>query len=72
MSTRVKVPVPVVYEDGEDGYIIVSCPLFRACRTQGATREEALMNLKEVIEMCLEELQEEMPGYQVEELLLNA
>jgi predicted RNase H-like HicB family nuclease len=72
MSKRVKVPVPVVYEDGEDGYIIVSCPLFRACRTQGATREEALMNLKEVIEMCLEELQEEMPGYQVEELLLNA
>ena len=70
MSTRVK--VPVVYEAGEDGYIIVSCPLFRACRTQGATREEALMNLKEVIEMCLEELQDEMPGYEVEEFLLNA
>jgi predicted RNase H-like HicB family nuclease len=70
MSKRVK--VPVVYEDGEDGYIIVSCPLFRACRTQGATREEALMNLKEVIEMCLEELQDEMPVYREEELLLNA
>jgi len=70
MPKRVK--VPVVYEKGEDGYIIVSCPLFRACRTQGRTRKEALENLKEVIEMCLEERHDEMPDYQVEELLLYA
>jgi predicted RNase H-like HicB family nuclease len=70
MSKRVK--VPVVYEEGEDGYIIVSCPLFTACRTQGKTREEALLNLKEVIEMCLEEAHDEMPIYTEEELLLNA
>lgn len=70
MSKRVK--VPVVYEEGEDGYIIVSCPLFTACRTQGKTREEALLNLKEVIEMCLEEVHGEMPSCREEELWLNA
>jgi len=69
MSKRVK--VPVVYEEGEDGYIIVSCPLFTACCTQGKTREEALLNLKEVIEMCLEEVHDEMPVYTEEDLLLN-
>lgn len=73
MSKHLK--VPVIYEEGEDGYIIVSCPLFRACRTQGATKEEALKNLTEVIEMCLEELEElheELPTCREEELVLFA
>ena len=47
--------VPVVIERDEDGYYIVSCPLFKGCYTYGETIEEALENLKEVIEMCLEE-----------------
>ena len=39
----------------EDGYYIVSCPIFKGCHTYGETIEEALENIKEVIEMCLEE-----------------
>jgi predicted RNase H-like HicB family nuclease len=47
--------IPIEWRIDEDGYYIVSCPLFEACRSYGATFEEALSNLKEVIEMCLEE-----------------
>ena len=46
---------PVIVEVDEDGYYIVSCPLFKGCHTYGKTIEEALENIKEVIEMCLEE-----------------
>jgi predicted RNase H-like HicB family nuclease len=47
--------IPIEWRIDEDGYYIVSCPLFEACRSYGATLKEALSNLKEVIEMCLEE-----------------
>jgi predicted RNase H-like HicB family nuclease len=50
-----KLRFPVIVEVDEDGYYIVSCPLFKGCHTYGKTIEEALENIKEVIEMCLEE-----------------
>ncbi len=34
---------------------MVSCPLLKGCHSYGETIEEALENIKEVIEMCLEE-----------------
>jgi predicted RNase H-like HicB family nuclease len=34
----------------------VSCPLFKGCHSYGETVDEALENIKEVIEMCLEEV----------------
>ena len=46
---------PIIIEMDEDGYYIVSCPIFKGCHTYGETIEEALENIKEVIEMCLEE-----------------
>lgn len=46
---------PVIIQKGEDGYFVVRCTLFHGCLTQGKTIEEALANIKEVIEMCLEE-----------------
>lgn len=46
---------PVGVEIDEDGVFIVSCPTFRGCHSYGHTIDEALDNLKEVIEMCLEE-----------------
>jgi predicted RNase H-like HicB family nuclease len=42
-------------EVDEDGYFIVSCPAFKGCHSYGETIDEALENIKEVIEMCLEE-----------------
>ncbi|WP_202318635.1 type II toxin-antitoxin system HicB family antitoxin [Archaeoglobus neptunius] len=50
-----KLRFPVIVEIDEDGYYIVSCPLLRGCHTYGKTIEEALENIKEVVELCLEE-----------------
>ena len=67
--------VPIEETVNEDGYIIVSCPLFKGCRTYGATRKEALLNLKECIEMCLEAPDEHpfctLIEYRDEELMFN-
>jgi predicted RNase H-like HicB family nuclease len=38
----------------EDGVWIVECPSIPGCVSQGATREEALDNIKEAIALCLE------------------
>ena len=50
-----KLHLPIIIEMDEDGYYIVSCPLFKGCHSYGKTIDEALQNIKEVIEMCLEE-----------------
>lgn len=47
--------LPIIIEQDEDGVYIVSCPMFKACHTYGDTVDEALANIREVIEMCLEE-----------------
>jgi len=38
----------------EDGVWIVECPAIPGCVSQGSTREEALDNIKEAIQLCLE------------------
>ncbi len=50
-----KYHLPIVVEIDEDGIYIVSCPTFKGCHSYGNTIDEALENLKEVIEMCIEE-----------------
>lgn len=47
---------PVIVETDEDGFYIVSCPTFKGCHAAGKTIDEALSDLREVIEICLEEL----------------
>ncbi|RUM41147.1 type II toxin-antitoxin system HicB family antitoxin [Desulfurobacterium thermolithotrophum] len=54
-----KLHLPIIIEQDEDGYYIVSCPSFKGCHSYGKTIEEAMENIKEVIEMCLEELEED-------------
>ena len=44
----------VVLEPGEDGFIVAHCPSLKSCWTQGRTREEALQNIREAIELYLE------------------
>jgi predicted RNase H-like HicB family nuclease len=53
--------LPILVEQDEDYYYIVSCPVFKACHSYGATIDEALENIKEVIEMCIEEEKEKAP-----------
>lgn len=43
--------LPVMIEQDEDGVFIVSCPVLKACHSYGKTVDDALSNLKEVIEM---------------------
>ncbi len=49
---------PVLIEQDEDKVYIVSCPTFKGCHSYGETIEEAMENIKEAIELCLEEEQE--------------
>jgi len=64
---------PVIVEKDEDGFYVVECPLFRGCYSQGKTLDEALKNIREVIEICLEEKgnQEILESYKPEELSLH-
>lgn len=38
---------------------MASCPALEGCYSEGGTFEEDIENVKDVIEMCLEEMQEE-------------
>ncbi|MGH8556389.1 MAG: type II toxin-antitoxin system HicB family antitoxin [Methylococcales bacterium] len=53
---------PVLVEQDVDGFFIVSCPLFQGCRSYGKTIDDALKNIQEAIELCLEEQQGEEPA----------
>ena len=50
-----KIHVPILIEVDEDGIYIVSCPLFKGCRSYGETIDEAMKNIREAIDLCLEE-----------------
>ena len=46
--------VTVILERGEDGYYVARCPSLRSCWSQGKTREEALQNIREAVDLYLE------------------
>lgn len=51
--------------DLEDGGFVAECPAISGCVSEGETVEEALANIKDAIEGCLESLaarQEPMPS----------
>lgn len=49
----------VVIERDEDGIYVGEVPQIRACYSQGETLDELMENIKEAIELCLEDQQEE-------------
>ncbi len=53
----------VVIERGEDGYFAASCPGLKGCWSQGRTREEALANIREAIDLYLEPSPAELTGH---------
>lgn len=58
MNTKIvqdTIHLPIMVETDEDGVYIVSCPVFKGCHSFGKTIDEAIENIKEVIEICLEE-----------------
>lgn len=46
--------IKVVVSEGEDGYFVARCPSLKSCWSQGKTREEALRNIREAIQLYLE------------------
>jgi predicted RNase H-like HicB family nuclease len=59
------VKLPVVLTKGEAGYIITEIPIIPGCISQGKTEEEALANIKEAAELCMECMEEE--GWSLDE-----
>ena len=46
--------LPVILSKGEDGLIVAEVPIIPGCISQGRTEEEALANIREPAELCLE------------------
>lgn len=47
----------IIYRD--DGYWVVECPSLKGCVSQGKTKEEALLNIKEAIAGYVAALEED-------------
>lgn len=52
----------VIIEQGESEYFIANVPALPGCYTQGKTMKELTKNIKDVIQLCLEEAREN-PDY---------
>lgn len=44
---------------GEDGFWVAECPSLPGCISQGETREEAVQNIREAIQIYIETLEED-------------
>jgi len=49
-----RMKLAVTIDRDEDGVWVVECPSIPGCVSQGETKEAALTNIKEAIELCLE------------------
>ena len=47
----------IIIEQDEDGMYIAECPTLPGCISQGKTREEVLVNIRDAIKGYLESLQ---------------
>ena len=45
----------LIEPDEEDGGFVVTCPSLPGCYSQGDTLDESLANIREAIELCLED-----------------
>ncbi|MBF2006385.1 MAG: type II toxin-antitoxin system HicB family antitoxin [Chlorogloeopsis fritschii C42_A2020_084] len=50
----------VIIERDEDGYYVGEVPQLKAYYSQGETIDELMQNIKEVVELCLEETSDEI------------
>lgn len=46
-----------IIEQDEEEFFVATVPSIPGCHTQGKTYEEALKNIREAVELCLEETQ---------------
>lgn len=63
----------VLVYPGEDGYWVAECPSLPGCISQGETREKAILNIREAIDLYTDVLREDglpVPEEKFEALLL--
>lgn len=65
--------LPILVEKDEKGFYVVECPVFEGCYTQGKTLDKALENIREVIDLVLEEKKNQkiLKSYKSEEFSLH-
>ena len=64
----------VIIYPGEDGYWVAECPSLPPCISQGKTREDAIANIKEAIQLYIEVLEQEgrpIPKDRLETVLVD-
>lgn len=54
MSNATKREFYVIIERDDDGYYVGEVPQLKGCYSQGETIDELMINMKELIELCLE------------------
>lgn len=52
LAKKMRLPI-TIYQD-EEGWYVVECPVIPGCMSQGKTQAEALQNIQEAIQLCLE------------------
>ncbi|MFH1565546.1 MAG: type II toxin-antitoxin system HicB family antitoxin [bacterium] len=62
---------PVILQEDETGGYVVSNPAFDGCYSQGETVEEALENIKEATELCLEDTQNHSENIKIKNVSLH-
>jgi predicted RNase H-like HicB family nuclease len=62
------VNIKVIIEAGEDGYFVAHVPALKSCWSQGKTREEALQNIREAIDLYLQPEPEDIKDREVVDL----
>jgi len=64
----------VIVNPGEDGFWVAECPSLPGCISQGKTKEEAIENIREAIELYVEVLAEDdlpVPDEKFEAMLVT-
>lgn len=49
----------IIIYPGEDGYWVAECPSLPGCVSQGESKEEAILNIREAIEIYIAALEED-------------
>ena len=61
--------IKVIVEQGEDGFFVAHVPALKSCWSQGKTKEEALANIREAIDLYLEPDPGELAGDEGQEVV---
>ena len=59
----------ILITEGEDGWLVVECPSLPGCISQGRTMDEALENIKDAIQGCLDVLGERIDAEQSQRMI---